>query len=506
MFRRLAGPLAAAALLALSACSPAATDADASGDPVAGGTLDVVRANPFEGFELDKQTLNSSYQISQAVIEPLIRTSGDGTELVPGLATEWTFNDDSTVLTLTLNPDATFSDGSPVTAADVAFSVDVWKQGANYGATYSAVEATKVVDDHTIELHLVAPDTTFPVYLSWAVAGVVPKDFGGRTAQAFWKQPVGAGPYTVSTWSTNGEVVLERSDHYYREDRPYVDEIVSTFASDPNSIVLRLQSGEIDTADEILPVTADSLPEQNVQAESEHLTPLLLMNTQDPALSDPAVRRAIGYAIDYDAIVSTALRGYGVVPTGALPTNSPNWAPPSEPYFSQDAAQAQELLDGASSAPAKLTFTYPNDPSSTLMAQIIQENLAAVGITVDLRSADASTNFASISGGDYQLGIFAYNAISPDVADPAWYVAATSSMFTGAPVDDLIGDLTEYAAAATEDDKKSIVTRMQDRWSEQAPFLALAHISALEAVGDDAHGVDITPWGTYYFDDVWTTE
>lgn len=495
-----AAALTAAALLV--ACSPASTDSTGSG-PVEGGTLNVSRANPFEGFDLDKQTLNSSFQISNAVIEPLIRAGRDGTTLEPGLAKSWTYNDDNTVLRIRLNPEAEFSDGEPVTAEDVAFSVEQWKAGENYGSTFATIDHTEVLDETTIDLHLVAPDTTLPAYLSWSSAGVMPADFGGRTAEEYYQDPIGAGAFTVESWSANGKVELERNPGYYRPGRPYVDEIVSTFAVDPNSTSLQIRAGQIDLADEMLPVAAISLTEDQVDREPEHLTPVLLMNTKDDALTDVRVRRAIGYAIDYDAIVTAALKDYGVAPKGPLPTNSAHWAPPSVPYYAYDPVRAEELIESAGGVPSTLRLTYPNDPSSSLMAQVIEQNLDDVGIDVELRAADSASAFGSMSSGDYQLGIFSNNAISPDVSDPAWYIAATKTMFTGMPAGEAIKHLYAYSAATTGKAKRAQITALQDLWTTQAPFVALAHTSALEGHSDDVGGVHVTPWGAYYFDSVW---
>ncbi|MCD0449716.1 ABC transporter substrate-binding protein [Actinocorallia sp. API 0066] len=496
----------ATALLAtgLTACSSAPAENSGSGNPVAGGTLNVMRANPFEGFELDKQTLNSSFQISDAVLEPLIRAGADGKTLEPGLAASWSYNAGNTVLTLKLQPDAVFSDGTPVTAEDVVFSAETWKSGSNYGATYAVIAKAKAVDEHTVEFRLAYPDTALPAFLSWSSAGVVPDDFGGKPAKEFWQKPVGAGAFTVEKWSANGEVVLKKNPRYWRDGLPHLDQVVSTFAADPNTIGLRLRSGQADMADEIWAVTASTLPKEYVKSQPEHLTPVLLMNTEDPALADPKVRQAIGYALDYSALVTSAYKGFGTVPSGALPTNSKNWAAPSKPYFAHDPAKAKSLLGTA--GPAKLTLHYANDPSSGLVAQIVQRNLGAVGVTVELQSGDASSTFATVSGGDYQLGMFSYNAISPDVSDPAWYVAGTRSMFTGLNPDPLVAALGDYAGTDDVKAKAAAVTRVQDILFEQAPFLALAHVSALEGQRTVVKGAEITPWGTYYLDTVWKSE
>lgn len=499
---RVAGAVLLTSVLCLTACG-GPTTAKGDGKPIEGGTLNVLRRNPFEGFELDKESLNSTFQLSQAVLEPLVRSAADGKSLEAGLATEWTYNEDNTILTLKLDPDASFSNGEPVTPADVAFSVKTWQAGVNYGATYAGIETVEAVDEHTVSLHLAYPDTSLPAYLAWAAAGVVPKDFGGKDAAAFWQDPIGAGPFAVVSWSPEGKVVLERNAHYYEAKRPYVDEVVSTYAADANSVGLQLRSGQADIAEELLPVTAATLPEESVKTTEPHITPILLMNSARPALGDVHVRRAIGYAIDYDAILTSAFKGFGERPEGALPANSGNWAPPSSPYFSHDTTEAKAELAEAKTKPTTLTLSYPNDAGSALIAQIVQDNLKAIGITVKLQAADPGNNYATMSSGNYDLGIFSYNAISPDVSDPAVYVAATKGIFTGydgGAIFDLVG---KYAATADLAEKKKQVTAIQDLLAQDAPFLALGQTESTMGASDKVHGLEQLPWGAYYLDGIW---
>jgi len=497
---RLVAAAAAAALIASLAACGGGSGGSGSDHPVAGGTLHVLRANPFEGFDMDKQSLNSSYQISQAVIEPLIRVGEDGKSLEPGLAKSWSYSKGDTELTLHLAK-ADFSNGDPVTGEDVKFSIETWQAGPNYGATYAGIKQVELRGDRTVVLHLSAPDTSLVAFLSWATAGVMPKDFAGMSQEEYYQHPIGAGAFTIDKWSSNGDVVLKKNPDYYQQGRPYVDEVVSSFASDPNSITLQLQSGEADMADEILPVTASTLPKGMAYTGPEHLTPVLVMNTKDPALADTDVRRGIGYAINYDDISEGALKGYGSPPQGALPTNLQHWAPPTVPYYSQDVDRSKELLDGK--APETLDLLYPNDASSSVMAQIIQDNLADEGIQVELKSADTATVFGAMAAGDYQLVIFSNNAISPDASDPAWYIVATKTMFSGLDTSKPIKFLTDYAATDDPKRKKADIAGLQDYWTEQAPYLALAHTPALEGVGSFVHDAHITPWGVYYFDTIW---
>jgi ABC-type transport system substrate-binding protein len=141
------------------------------------------------------------------------------------------------------------------------------------------------------------------------------------------------------------------------------------------------------------------------------------------------------------------------------------------------------------------------------MAQVIQQNLGDIGITVKLRSADAATTFGAFSSGEYQLAIFSNNSISPDAADPAWYITATETMFTGYPTEEALEILNGYAATADPEKKKAAIAALQDLWSEQVPWVALAHTPALEAVRAGAvHDAHVSPWGVYYFDTIWKSQ
>lgn len=495
------------ASLALAGCTASESNGGRSADegtPIAGGTLNVARGNVFEGFNLDQETLNASLQLSQAVLEPLIRTNAKGTDLEPGIASKWTYNNDNTELTLDLNPKATFSDQSPVTSNDVAFSIKTWQDGANYGNVYSVIKKTEIINDHEIKLDLANPDTALPAFLSWANAGVIPANFGGRTAQGFWQKPIGAGPFVVDSWASTGDVVLSKNPHYYKQGQPYLDKVVSGYSADSNSLSLQVKSKQIDVADEVSPVVARGLDQSLVLPVEEHNTPLLLMNNKFPGLSDPAVREAIGYALDYPAILKSVYSSYGSAPVGALPTNLLNWAAPSSPYFNHDLAKAKSLLEGKA-VPPSLDFTYTSQGDATLLAQIVADNLQALGIKVNLIAQDAGTRYTNLTTGNYQLASFAYNAISPDVSDPISYVTSTDGMFTGFTSAEVDKQVAAYQKTDDADVKKSAIAAVQDVYLKAAPFVALAQLKSLGAAQPSVHGIQLTLWGTYALENIWKT-
>ena len=104
-------------------------------------------------------------------------------------------------VTFKLRPEAKFSDGSALTSADVAWSEGIWAEGPNFGAVYAGIRKVRTPDDRTVVFELYDPDTTLPVVLSWSASGVMPEDFGGRTEDEYYEQPIGAGAFTVEELS-----------------------------------------------------------------------------------------------------------------------------------------------------------------------------------------------------------------------------------------------------------------------------------------------------------------
>jgi peptide/nickel transport system substrate-binding protein len=145
MRSRILGAAALFALLTATACGggdPPATAPDISAGSVAsspapavGGTLTVGRTESFDGWVLDSAAAYSTYQTHPAVFEPLLRFTADGANVEPGLAEKWGYDEATTTWTFTLRSNAKFSNGQPVTSADVVFSFGVWSAGVNFGGS-----------------------------------------------------------------------------------------------------------------------------------------------------------------------------------------------------------------------------------------------------------------------------------------------------------------------------------------------------------------------------------
>lgn len=485
--------LAAALVFGTAACG------DGSGSVDSANQIHIGRTEVFDGFTLDQELLNEDYAISTAVMEPLIRVGNEGKELQPGIAQSWQYNDNDTQLTIKLNPDAAFSNGKPVTADDVAFSLSVWKSGPNYGANYSSIASATVEDDHTIVFNLSQPDSSIPAFLSYAVAGVIPKDYGGKTAKEFYQHPVGAGAFAVESWSTDGDIVLNKNPHYYRKGYPKADRVINSYTPDSNSVALQLKAGQIDLVNQLDSITAKLLDSSYIAKVPAHQTPTLVLNTQNAFLANKSVRQAIAYAIDYESLQRYGFYGFGELPNSSLPPNLEGSPKTTGGYYRQDIDKAKQLLKGVD-IPESITLTYPTSGISAAVVQIIQSDLKKVGINVELKSVDGGTWSSSLSAGTFDMSTFATNANSPDLIDAPSYVVSTKMLYAQMDTNTLAGLIDSYKESTDTAVKQQIVQQIDDYLSDEVPYVVLNANKVIVAKQPDIKGLEVQPWSCYYYD------
>ncbi|MDR9452212.1 MAG: ABC transporter substrate-binding protein, partial [Acidimicrobiia bacterium] len=337
-----------------TATTPSGTETTAGGTETTGapseggGTLTAVRFESFDGWVLDSAAAYSSYQTHLAVMEPLLRFGADGVSLEPGLAESWVYDPEGLTLTFTLQENARFSNGEPVTAEDVAFSLDVWRAGPNFGLSWESIAAV-TGEGNQVVLELAYPDNTITPIMASSVSGIMPKDFAGMTEEEYYNSPIGAGPFVVDEWSLGGRIVLSPNPYFYDPERPKVDELVLEVIADETERQILFQSGDVQINEYLSPTIAPQYDPADVYKCTIHSVEHIGMNVLRPPFDDPLVRQAVAYAIDYEAI-DAALGEYFGLPSGILAPNIWNWVPPTKPYFRRDLAKAQDLMGQSAAA------------------------------------------------------------------------------------------------------------------------------------------------------------
>jgi peptide/nickel transport system substrate-binding protein len=390
-----------------------------------------------------------------------------------------------------------FHDGSRLTAADVKATYDFILDASHaspHRATLDMVRDIRVVDEDTVDFYLNKPDPLFPGRL---VIGILPaaQIAAGR---AFNNHPLGSGPFEMVAWPSPGQLQLRR----IRDGRLFEFLVVR----DPTVRILKLQRGELDMVQNDLPPEliryAAERPELRVVKGRGSNFTYLGFNMQDPVVGKLAVRQAVAYALDRDAIIRYVLGGGARPASALLPPD--HWAgDPGLPQYRYDPGRARALLKVAGFAKGDLSIVYKtsNDPFRIRLATIIQQQLTAVGIDVDLRSYDWGTFYGDIKAGRFQMYSLSWVGIKmPDIFHYAFYSSAVPPQganrghFASPEADRLI----DAAQTASDPAREAEYYRQLQRYLwEQLPYVPLWYEDNIVIARRGVEGYTLARDGNY---------
>lgn len=372
--------LATVALLS-SACGGGGDRSGSGGDSL---TLGAVFAPST--FAANGAAWGNEAPYLQAVYDTLVRVTPDA-EIVPWLATEWSYDPTNTVLTMSLRDDVTFTDGTKFDADAAAQNLLRFRDGTapNRGALATLKQAS-AIDPSTLKVELTQPDPTFIYYLS-RNAGLMssPAHFDAPDEKT---NPVGSGPYTLNTVETvsGSKYVFDQNPDYWAEDEQQFEHLTINVYSIQASLNA-IQGNQIDGA--LLDPTRIPQIEStgyHIGRQQQNWTGLILFDrngAMNPALGDVRVRQAINHAIDREALLDTAL-GYGAVTSQVFAEANPGYDPTLDNAYPYDPERAKQLLAEAG-FPNGFSIPMPLVPEFGITSQfdLIKQYLGAVGITVE---------------------------------------------------------------------------------------------------------------------------
>jgi peptide/nickel transport system substrate-binding protein len=382
--------IAVVAALALAGCS-------AGGGSEGGTTLTLgATVSPTTYDPAGSEWANRS-PYYQAVYDTLLVMTPEG-EVQPWLATEWTYNDDQTVLEITLRDDVTFTDGTKLTPEVVKENLERFRDGTGVDANFLAAVDTIDVGENSVTLNLSAPDPALLDYLArdaGLVASAQAID-GGELATT----PVGSGPYIYDeSASVSGSTyAYSKNPDYWNPDVQYYDRLVINVFADPTAALNAIKAGE---ANGVKLASNDNNAEVEAAGWTVNSSELDVANVMlfdrdgvlNPAMADVRVRQAINYAFDRDALLAALQQGNGTVTGQMFPPRSDAWVDALDTRYSYDPAKARELLAEAGYANG-LTIQFPTVAglganTYALMAQQLQD----IGITSEY--VESGNNFIS---------------------------------------------------------------------------------------------------------------
>ena len=471
------------------------TAATGSAPPRAGGTLTLAEVEEVESFVPTKPTGETSIHMIGQVTEPLIRTNPKS-ELEPWLAKSYEPSADHLTWTFHLQPGVTFSNGKPLTADDVVFSLEKVRTSALWTFLFERVKKVRAKGSATVVIEMKQPDSALPAELSVFAANIVPKNYGGLSEKEFAEHPIGTGPFTLSSWQRGQSLTLTRNPKYWRQGEPLLDKIEVRTATDPNSRVAQLRSGELEAI--LAPPFAqiaqlESEPGFEIGRYSWALINMVNLSSKSAAFEDIRAREAFDLAIDRDNIIQTAAAGNGKPAGSWVPSSVPDWDPSIKPT-EQDMAQAKRLLAEAVKAGSDPSFTMlyaAEDPYWTAATQVMQQELSEAGFEVKLQPLDISALTEAYFAGEYEA--IAWAGGKPDIPDQSEFTAiyvATGGIGTGAPTE-RIAQLAEEARATFDAQKrKQLYFETQRIIDEEHFFVMLDEQQFTWALKDDIVGLN----------------
>jgi peptide/nickel transport system substrate-binding protein len=451
-----------------------------------------------------------SAKTAQLVFNNLM-TLDEHLRVIPDLA-ERLDTPDPTTYVATLRRGVRFHDGHELTSADVVYTfrslLDPAFVSPRKGA-YRMVKSVAARDRYTVVFELKEPFGSFPVNL---VLPIVPDGAGA----AFRTRPVGTGPYRFVRYVTDDHIDLAPFVEYFGGP-PRNGGLVLKVVPDDIMRGLELRKGTIDVvvndlAPDIVHQLGRDAALQVVESPGVDYQ-YMGLNLRDPLLQDVRVRRAIGYAIDRRAIVEYLRRGLAAPAVGLLPPVS--WAFESGVFrFDYDPERARELLDQAGHPDPDgdgpeprfhLTLKVSNVEFNRLQSAVIQQNLRAVGIALDVRTYEFATLYADVLSGNFQL--FTLQWVGGAVADPDILRRVFHSsqvppagfnrgFFHDAQVDRLL----DQAAGTTEEGaRRRLYGEVQRRIAEEAPYVSLWYKTNVAVAQRTLTGIRIPPIADFTF-------
>jgi peptide/nickel transport system substrate-binding protein len=511
--RRIAGILAVALALSVTATLAIPASGSNTASPKRGGHLRIARIEDSQSFDPTTVAQNESIWLIEQLEETLYTVTPNGQGVRPWLATSHTLSNGGKRYTFHLRKGVQFSNGNPMTAADVKFSLDKARaKDTTWGYLDSAIKNVQVKNTSTVVVNLKYPWAPFLADIALISNGIVPKNYGGETRKEFYKHPVGTGPFMWDKRVIGQSVTFKRNPNYWQKGKPYLDGVTWTFVGDQNTRELQLRGGQVEI-DEFPPFNSIAklkrTPGVTMRLFPSTRTDYLLMNEAYKPLADVHVRRAISYAIDRAAIVKSVLFNFG------KPANS--FLPPQVPFYDPHSPGLQYNLAKAKAELKK--SAYPDGFKVELMVgsgeqvenangQILQQALKKIGIAVNFRQVDTSSEITLQGQFKYQLG-FQYWTM--DIPDPDELVSFAvdpkggggNSFWTGYNNPKIVA-LTHQAQRNTNPTVRRRLYAQIQRIAAQDAFIGFLYYSPFRyAYSNKVHGLSVYPLGNYHLEDVW---
>jgi peptide/nickel transport system substrate-binding protein len=476
-----------------------------------GGTVTIARAADSQGFDKTMVFANSSIWVYVAFWEYLTIGSADGTGVEPWLAESWTQSDDKLTWTFKIKQGVTFSDGTPMTAADCKFSLDeASSTSGGWEFINSAIDSTEAPDDATLVIKTKYPWAPLLADLACPNNGIVPKDYGGRSKNDYYDSPIGTGPFMWDTWNKGKDLTLKKNPSYWRKDDkgtqlPYLDSVTWTVVPDSNTRNVQIEGSQVQINETPPFSTIDQLQSSNKVAVTlfpSTRTDYVIMCQKTEFFQDQNVRLAVSYAIDRESLIKAVLFGNGTAANSLFM--------PTVPFYDKDTPGQSYDMDKAKAALAASKYasgfscTYSassGDEVDAAIAQVLQASLSELGIKMDIKNVDPTALHTAQQALQYEISHTYWTMDIPDPDELVQFAVLPEggghSMVTGYE-NPQAEQLAKQAQQEFDDTKRqALYSELQKVLAESAYVAPLFYQPLAYATATNVQGFYVKPTGLY---------
>lgn len=451
-----------------------------------------------------------------------------------------TISPDRKVWTFHLRKGVRFSNGLPLTAYDLKYSItrtldphlkpgvswgqptDLIFQGAQDFVSGKAkgVSGLQVLDPYTIRFVLTSPVPILPYILAESFNLVVPRAVATREGADFGNHPVGSGPFLLQSWTKGNQAVFVRNPYYFHPGKPYVDKVVVDIGTTSNLIALKVEKGELDGFGDAVDVASSDLQSASqdpryrgylVHAPSTFVY-WLDLNVHQAPFDKLAMRQAVAMAIDRRRLVKV-FGGYATPATQLYLPFYHQYDPAlvAKPVYAYDPHKAAALVKASGYHGQPITVLWPNEsPQEQGLALGIQQDLRQIGINIVLRGTSYTSINAvipSLTGHPMTLYVW-----SPDYPDAYDVYSAEFTCSANAPggfsaphycdpvADDMINRAEGLPLGPARD---ALIRQAQVRWLRSAARVPLVFPTLIDMVSPRVGGFYYQPLFGWQFENYW---
>ncbi len=497
----------------------ASTEEDIS-TAAAGGTLRFARGQDSNKLDPVTTDANTEIWIFMNIYDQLLRVAPSGIELEPSLAESWEISDDGITYTFHLRQGVMFSDGSPMTSADVVYSLV--RAADDPGQTWTftltalqrdangAVQGITAPDANTVVIELAQAWAPFLSDLAMFNCSIVSEAFAKGNEAKLVDQPMGTGPFMLGEWKKGESLELLKNPHYWDTGLPLLDGVMVNVVPDDNNRIIQIQGGDLDAIYDVPSARVPDLKQSGdlkvIEFPSTYIQ-YITFNCRNAPLNDVNARLALSYATDRKTLVDVVLFGTGIVATTFMPKGALYWDD-QIPEITVDLDKAKEYL-AASATPDgfDISLTYiAGSAEGDQLAAVLKDMWSQIGVNLTLNPVESGVYTDNYQNHEFETMI---NYWTNDIIDPDELVAyvilpeSSEAYQTGWSNAEAVQLAKDGASELDPAKRKEIYFRIQEIYAADSPMLYLYHKPYVDVTSLKVHNFSQPPTGQWVWKKTW---